>query len=112
MSAAEEGAQFIDEGLVPITCEQLDEAMLALRGKGIGAPFLIPLFALGANRITPQLTREISSLEFASLSGVLWDPDARLFAVPAGGCLYLVLELGGTPTATDDIDDVSRSVCG
>jgi hypothetical protein len=112
VSAAREGTQFIDEGLVPITCDQLDEAMLALRGKGIGAPFLIPLFALGANRITPQLTREISSLEFASLSRVLWDPDAGLFAVPAGGCLYLVLELGGTPTATDDIDDVSRSVCG
>ena len=80
--------------------------MLALRGKGIRAPFLIPLFALGANRIAPQLTGEIGGLEFSSLSGVLRDPDACLLAVPAGGCFYLVLELGGASAATDDVDDI------
>ena len=69
--------------------------MLALRGKGIRAPFLIPLFALGADGIAPQLTREIGGLEFSSLSGVLWDPDACFLAVPAGGCLYLVLSSAG-----------------
>ena len=33
MRAGREGAQFLDEGLIPRTLQELDEAMLTLRGK-------------------------------------------------------------------------------
>ena len=73
MGAVGKGAELVDKGLVPITRDQLNEPVLALRGKGISAPFLVALFALGADGIAPQLPGEIGGLQFAGLSGILWD---------------------------------------
>ena len=108
MGAIGKGAKFFDKGFVPLTLDELDETVLALRCERISAVFLVALLALGAYRITPQLTNEIVGLEFSPLSGVLRDSDSCLLAIPTRGCLDLVLDLGRAPAAADDVDDLKK----
>ena len=103
-----ESAQLVNKVLIPIALNQLDEAVFALGGEGVGAVFLVALLTLSADGVTTKLTGEIGCLEFAGLSGVLRNPDFRLVAVPARCGLDLVFDLRGAPTTANDIDDVNE----
>jgi hypothetical protein len=51
MRALREGAQFVDEVLIPGSLDELDETMLALGGEWIGAILFTVGFAFGRNDV-------------------------------------------------------------
>ena len=69
-----ERGQFVDEGPVPGAFDQLDETMLALRRRRIGAVPLVAHLALGRNRIALELADRVARLELAGYGkGIFWD---------------------------------------
>jgi hypothetical protein len=84
MRAAREGAQFIDESLVPRRLDHPDKAMLTLRHERIGAVLFRALFAFTGDAIALQQAGEVVRFELASAAWILRNADIAGGAVNPG----------------------------
>lgn len=81
MGAPWERTQFVDEGAIPMSLDQLDKTLLALRGERIGRPLLGSLLVLGGKLESLQQLGEMVGLELAGAARIPRDADGYFFAV-------------------------------
>src|SRR3974377_1868889 len=103
-----ERTKFVDKVAVPWRLKQLDEAMLALRHKWIGAILFVALFAFARDPIALQQAGQVMRLELASTARVLRDADTASGPVTDGGRTNFLLALAGAKPTTDCIDYVEH----